>query len=56
MYLSHIRFVATDLIINEGITDVFSNLGRSLNIVLAFLVALGVYAVVQHVSGVPDES
>ena len=40
------RSVPTDLIVKEGIMDVSGNFGHSLNVVLGFLVALGVDAIV----------
>ena len=54
LHPSRIQSVVTNPVIKEGITDVFSNSGHSLNIVLRFLVALGTDAIVQHVPGVPD--
>ena len=40
------QFVATNLIIKEGITDVVSDSGHSPDIVLRFIVALGVDAII----------
>jgi len=42
---SLIWFAVTNLIVKKGITDVFCNIGHSLNIVLRFLVALAVDAI-----------
>ena len=47
---SHMRFVATDLIIKEGFPDILRNFGHSLNVALTLLVALGIYTIAQRVS------
>ena len=52
---SRIRFVATNLIVKKGITDVFCDFGHGLDIVLRFLVALNADAIAQLVPGIPDE-
>jgi len=48
--------VVANLILKEGIPDIFRDSRRSLNIVFAFLVALSTDAIVEHVPIVPDWS
>ena len=47
-------FATTNLVVEEGIPDIFCDSGHSLNITLTFLVALGADAVVKHVRILPD--
>ena len=49
------RFVATNLIVEKSVPDIFRHSGYSLNIVLTFLIPLGVYAVVERIPIVPDQ-
>ena len=46
LHPGRIRSVVTNLIVEEGITDVLSDSGHGLNVVLGFLVALGIHAFV----------
>jgi len=41
-----IQFAATNLIVKKGVTDVFCNFGHGQDIVLRFLIALDVDAIV----------
>jgi len=48
--------VVANLILKEGIPDIFHDSGRSLNIVFRFLVALSIDAIVEYVPIIPDYS
>ena len=48
--------VVTDLIVKEGILDIFRDSRRSLDIVFTFLVALSIDAIVEHIPIIPDYS
>ena len=46
LFPGHIRFAATNLIVKKSIADVFYNIGHGQNIVLRFLIAPDVDAIV----------
>ena len=50
------RFAATNLIVEEGVPDISRHSGYSLNIVLTFLIPLGIYAIVERIPIVPDQT
>jgi hypothetical protein len=50
-----VSFVVTHLVLEEGVPDIFRHSGHSLNVVLTFLVSLGVDAIVERVPVIPDQ-
>ena len=48
-------FATTDLIVEEGVSDVLRNSGSGLNIVWTFLIALDVGAGAERVSIIPNQ-
>ena len=50
------RFAATNLVVEEGVPDISRHSGYSLNIVLTFLIPLGVYAIAERIPIVLDQT
>ena len=52
---SHVSLVTTNLVVEEGIPNLFCNSRHGLDIVLTFLVVLDVDAIAKHVGLIPDQ-
>lgn len=48
------RLVTTNLVVKEGVPDIFRHVGHSLDVILTLLVPPGVDAFVERIPTVPD--
>ena len=55
-YNSYISLATTNLVVEDGVPDVFRDSGNSLNIVLAFFVILSIDAIAKNVAVILDQS